>query len=174
MKVWLSKKINTIANTERSTSYWVGISGGLAALVMTVIVTIGVVMRYVFNSPLRWDMEVAEYLLVACAFLGAAYTDSTGGHVNITFFVKRMAKPKEALLEIIIRIIVFIVMAISTWRLTVFAIIAFQVHECNIAPGETPVGPAKAIAAFGALLLCIEIIARIQESISKYRRVRAS
>lgn len=45
--------------------------GGVAVLLMTVIVLLQIVMRYVFNTPLTWTEEIARYIFVYITFLGA-------------------------------------------------------------------------------------------------------
>ena len=47
---------------------------------MALIVTYEVVVRYAFGRPTIWVTEIASYMLVAVAFLGASWTLKCGGH----------------------------------------------------------------------------------------------
>ncbi len=42
-----------------------------------------IILRYFFNRPLTWDVELAEYFLFCIAFLGAAWLLRERGHVRI-------------------------------------------------------------------------------------------
>ena len=53
--------------------------------VMTVIIFLQVVMRYVFMSPFAWSEEMARYLLVWISCLGSAYAVRKGMHISIAF-----------------------------------------------------------------------------------------
>ena len=55
------------------------------------IVTVNVVLRYVFNAPLSWSYDVvAEYLMVATFFLAVSYTLRIGGHMAVDVCIGRL------------------------------------------------------------------------------------
>jgi len=53
---------------------------------MTLVVFVQVVMRYVFANPFVWAEEFSRYLLVWISCLGAAYGVRTGMHIAVEFF----------------------------------------------------------------------------------------
>lgn len=55
---------------------------------MALIVTYEVVVRYVFGRPTIWVSEIASYMLVAVAFLGASWTLKRGGHIRMDLLVE--------------------------------------------------------------------------------------
>ena len=56
----------------------------LALLVLTALMVLGVVLRYVVAEPLSWALGfTTEYLLTAIFFLGLPYTVRAGAHVRI-------------------------------------------------------------------------------------------
>lgn len=59
----------------------------LSTLLLTVVVTYGVVMRFGFNDAQNWTDELATYSLLWMVFLGLAYTLSMGTHIRIDLFV---------------------------------------------------------------------------------------
>ena len=62
--------------------------GGLVMImvpVMTLVIFVQVVMRYVFKSPFVWAEEFSRYLLVWISCLGAAYGIRTGMHIAVQF-----------------------------------------------------------------------------------------
>lgn len=68
--------------------------GGIVVLpVMTFMMTLDVILRYFFNSPLIWGLELAEHLLILvflCAILEATRTD---GNIRMDLFYMGM-KPR--------------------------------------------------------------------------------
>ena len=50
----------------------------------------GVVSRYVFNSPLMWTDELANFLFLWLAMLGAVVALRNDGHMRLSTFVNRV------------------------------------------------------------------------------------
>ncbi|OPY79304.1 MAG: Tripartite ATP-independent periplasmic transporter [Syntrophorhabdus sp. PtaU1.Bin058] len=57
--------------------------GGILLGCAVVIKFCDIILRYFFNKPLTWDIEITEYILFAVAFFGAAWLLKVGGHVRI-------------------------------------------------------------------------------------------
>jgi TRAP-type C4-dicarboxylate transport system permease small subunit len=56
---------------------------GAVFVFMMLVVSLDSVLRYVFNSPLGWVVEVNEYLLLYVTFLGAPWLLRQDGHVRV-------------------------------------------------------------------------------------------
>ncbi len=57
--------------------------------VMTVLVFLQIVFRYVFNVPLGWTEEMARFAFVWVSFLGASALMQLREHINVTVFLER-------------------------------------------------------------------------------------
>lgn len=82
-----------------------GLSIALGCLAATAVLAImgisafDIVARYLFNAPTSWAIEVCGYLLVAATFLGAAYAEKKGAHINVDILVNNLkAKPRASLM----------------------------------------------------------------------------
>lgn len=63
---------------------WVAaLLAGLCTLIIAILISADVLLRYFFNSPLLFVDEVASFLLVLVIFGGLAYTSLCGGHVRV-------------------------------------------------------------------------------------------
>lgn len=74
-----------------------------------------VVMRYFFNKPTIWTVEVSRFALVYITFLGAAWVLKEDGHVKIDMLLNRISPRSQALLNAITSIIAALVCIIITW-----------------------------------------------------------
>jgi len=61
--------------------------GAMLVLVETCILFTGVVSRYVFNSPIIWTDELATFLFLWLAMIGAVVAVRRDGHMRLTTFV---------------------------------------------------------------------------------------
>ncbi len=60
-------------------------------MAMAVIMTMNVVLRYVFNFSFNWGDEILRYMAVYLAFIGtAAAWEYAGTHVAVTLFVEKV------------------------------------------------------------------------------------
>ena len=57
---------------------------------MTVVVLLGVLFRYVLQSPLSWSEEVARYLMIWAASLAVSIGIMRREHLGITFLISRI------------------------------------------------------------------------------------
>lgn len=63
----------------------------LGATVIVTIVTIEVILRYVFGHSLIFTEELSRYLMVWVVFLGGAIAIRDGSHIRINVLVKRLS-----------------------------------------------------------------------------------
>ena len=68
--------------------------GAALVLVETCILFAGVVSRYVFNSPLMWTDELANFLFLWLAMLGMVVAFRRDGHMRLTAFVNSLSRER--------------------------------------------------------------------------------
>ena len=83
----------------------------VAALVLDVLW--GVCTRFLLSAPSRWTEEVATFLLIWVALLGAAVAFSRDEHLGLDYLVNKLDKDAQQLLAIIVQglVIVFVSLA---------------------------------------------------------------
>jgi TRAP-type C4-dicarboxylate transport system permease small subunit len=57
---------------------------------ITLTVVAEVLLRYGFNRPIEWSVEISEYALIWITFLGAPYVLRIGGHVRVDVFISQV------------------------------------------------------------------------------------
>ncbi len=86
--------------------------GIVLVAVMTFVVLLQVVFRYIVRAALPWPEELARFLMVWCAFVGASSALRAGEHVGVTFLVEKLPKPVGRVVKLIIKAIMFYFMVI--------------------------------------------------------------
>jgi TRAP-type C4-dicarboxylate transport system permease small subunit len=71
-------------------STWLAQLAAFSAFLLTVVVTYGVITRFVFNSSQNWTDELASYCLLWMVFLGLTYTLNEGAHIRIDFITEKL------------------------------------------------------------------------------------
>jgi TRAP-type C4-dicarboxylate transport system permease small subunit len=74
--------------------------------VMTLIVFLQVVYRYVLVQPLYWSEELARYLFIWLSILGATLALQKRGHFGLDFFYRMLPDQKRQFLQILIGLFV--------------------------------------------------------------------
>src|SRR5699024_3319311 len=59
--------------------------GGIAVILMMVLIVTDVLLRNTINSPIRGGKELVELLMIATIFFGMSYTQKENGHIGIDF-----------------------------------------------------------------------------------------
>lgn len=98
--------------------------GWLAAAAILAIMGISaydIVARYFFNAPTSWAIEVSGYLLVAATFLGAAYAEQKGAHINVDILVNNLAAGPRTFLTGVAAWLGVTFTAFAAWQSALFA-----------------------------------------------------
>jgi TRAP-type C4-dicarboxylate transport system permease small subunit len=75
---------------------------GALMVAITAVVFLQVVSRYVFNYPFDWPEELARYLFVWVALLGAALALRRGAHFSIDALLKRFPAKWRLIISLLI------------------------------------------------------------------------
>lgn len=89
--------------------------GGIAILIMTLIVLLQIVMRYFFNSPLTWSEEIARYIFIYITFLGAGILVYERGHLFVEVLFNKIQGKAKNVLQLILDLIVLIFSLYLLW-----------------------------------------------------------
>ena len=90
-------------------------AGVLALVAMMGLVTIDVILRYVFNDPTVWAGEVASFLTIAVVFFGLAQNLCLGDHIRIDVFTNLMSARAQLVLDLIAHAIAVIFSVALLW-----------------------------------------------------------
>jgi tripartite ATP-independent transporter DctM subunit len=145
---------------------WLGhlIEVPAAALVLgeVAVLLAGVIMRFVFNSPIPWADELASILFLWLANLGAAIALRRGGHMRTTALVSRWSVRTQTLMELLATILpcLWLLMLISP--MTDYALDEWVVRTPALDWPNTVRAAAVPVGSVLMLAVCLLRIARNQ------------
>jgi C4-dicarboxylate transporter, DctM subunit len=138
-----------------------GALSGIFILVMGVIVTYEVVMRYVFRSPTTWVLEISIYLSLASVFLAGGNAMRLKKHIQVDAVTSRLSARDQALFQIICLILSLIYCAVFVWKGAEIAVRSLLTGEVAPTVLNTPLVLPHSLMPIGGLLLALEMIQQI-------------
>lgn len=82
---------------------------GAAIVLMSLIVPVGVVMRYFFGVGAQWPEPIAILLMMMFTFIGAAAAYRAGGHIAVSMLTERLPPSAQRTLAICVHALMVIV-----------------------------------------------------------------
>lgn len=137
-------------------------AAGVCLVVMVGVITLGVVMRYVVGRPLLGVNEIVQMVAVALAMLALPYTTSSGAHVRVDLFDRRIGRWGRLIGDLLSRALSITALAILCARALSKAGEAMQYGDVTNML-ELPLWPVYAalVAGMGlcALVFAVQVVA---------------
>jgi TRAP-type mannitol/chloroaromatic compound transport system permease small subunit len=146
-----------------SLSAWFGKTFGWLIILMTLGVSYEVLVRYVFNSPTPWSLDVSFIMYGTLFMMGGAYTLSRGGHVRGDFLYRTWQPRTQALVDLILYIFFFfpgvLALIFAGWK---YAARSWSYTEVSISsPAGIPIYQFKSVIVAAGLLLFVQGVAQV-------------
>jgi TRAP-type transport system small permease protein len=106
------KLLTTINDIAIGFAKWCGIS---TAIVMTVMIFMQVVYRYVLADSLSWSEELARYMFIWSVAMGSALALKTRSHIGVELVVERLPKSLAYPAKIIASFVNLMFFALLIW-----------------------------------------------------------
>lgn len=88
---------------------------GLALLVMTIVIPIGIFSRYVLNRGESWPEPIAIICMVTFTFVGAAVSYRAGSHIAVNMLTDRLPEGLKALCAKVVDLLMLLISLIIFW-----------------------------------------------------------
>lgn len=142
------------------------ILGAVWVLLIMLLITVDVVGRAFFNSPLFGVPEIVKISVVGLVWCQMAHTLKIGAHLRSTILVDRMPPAARRTIEIlscILGAIMFGLIVYSGWDTTAEAwrIGEFEGEE----PVRVPTAPVRTLVLIGAALTAVQFVIMLAELI---------
>ena len=159
-------EVAAIKKLIRALSYWVCSVGMFLIIPLMLMTTSDVISRSFFNKPIAGSFELSEYMLAIIILLAAAYTQQVKGHVWVDFFTVRFSQRLQNVFRVITDLASLFIIAV----LVVMGYV--QAHEEKAVSDmlRIPQWPFKMLVCVGGLLLWLELLLDLFESMEKVMR----
>lgn len=142
-----------------SINEWMGKIFGWVFILLVVIVTYEVVVRYVFNNPTLWVSDISVQLLAAIAVTGGGYAFLHKNHVSIDILVNKLQARKRVICEVITGILVIGGISLLLWRVSLGAWHSVITKENFSSAFAPPIYPLKVLMVIGIGAMLLQAIA---------------
>jgi TRAP-type C4-dicarboxylate transport system permease small subunit len=136
---------------------WVAIGGGVLALGMALLVTVSVLGRWLFSTPIEGDFEFVKMGTALAVFCYLPYTQVQRGNIMVDSLTTRLPRRGRALLDTLWDLVYAGVALLMAHGLFTGATEALKSRETTMQL-QLLVWPAIGICALLALLLCLSAL----------------
>ena len=153
------KKVGRFVDSFVAYLGYVGIGmGAVSIVIMMIMISTNVIMRYLLNKPLLGIEEYSAYLMVVVVFLGLAYAMRRGAHINVDLVVKRLGKRAGDGLEVVNGLVFLALIGIYFRFAWDFFMKSVQLHILSIEATATPMWIPHMFVWIGLILFGLEMI----------------
>jgi len=153
-------KLDSILDRLNSVMAWIA---ALAIIFMMFAISYAVMMRYVWNKPVPWIVEISSYLMLYITFLGTAWLQRKGGHVEVDLFTGRLKPRVRAAFKTITSLGGAVVGFILAWKGSLVTVDYFQRDVTAIGILNTPQFLLMGIIPIGGFLLLVEFLLQARQ-----------
>ena len=142
---------------SRTSQVFALLGGGVLA-VMTLLIFLDVIGRYIFNNPLPSVYEISgDLMLPLIVFCGL----SAAEHIRVKLLVERLKGRGRLIVELICLVIITAFITIMIWQTTLGAATSLRLRETAEAIVAFPIYPARIAVVAGLVVFWLVLMASI-------------
>ena len=144
-------------------SAWFGKTFGWLVILMTLGMSYEVMVRYLFNAPTPWALDLSFIMYGTLFMMGGAYTLSRGGHVRGDFIYRLWSERTQATVDLVLYFLFFfpgiLALVFTGFK---YAGRSWSYTEVSVkSPAGIPIYQFKSVIAAAGILLLIQGIAQV-------------
>jgi TRAP-type mannitol/chloroaromatic compound transport system permease small subunit len=144
-------------------SAFFGKTFGWLIILMTFGMSYEVLVRYAFNAPTPWALDVSFIMYGTLFMMGGAYTLSRGGHVRGDFIYRTWAPRTQAWMDMVLYFLFFfpgiLALVITGWK---YSSRSWGYAEVSVnSPAGIPIYQFKSVIVVAGLLLLFQGVAEV-------------
>jgi len=153
-----NKTIQSLENLSLSVTKFFNAIGVFFLAMMMITISVDVILRYFFNSPIDGSLEIIQFILVLTILLAIPYTTVKRQHVAIDIVTSKLSKKARTRLDSLMVFISLILCSLVVWRSLQYAGLKHRTGEISTVL-SIPLAPLVYVVAFGfALVACVLIV----------------
>ena len=147
-------------------SSWSGWFSGVGVVIMAVIVTTDVILRYFFGKPLLFADDISVYCMIFITFVGCALTLKMKRHIMVDLFYKMVPRKVQLWLDVATTFVGCFVIWILTWYSIVWVLYTYKSDYTSPGILQTPMwipgcgDPDRLLLLFGLqyIVECVKVV----------------
>jgi TRAP-type mannitol/chloroaromatic compound transport system permease small subunit len=144
-------------------SAWFGKTFGWLVVLMTFGMSYEVLVRYFFNAPTPWALDISFIMYGTLFMMGGAYTLSRGGHVRGDFLYRNWSPRRQAGVDLVLYFLFFfpgiLALVVTGWK---YAGRSWGYGEVSVnSPAGIPIYQFKSVIVAAGILLLIQGLAQV-------------
>lgn len=88
---------------------------GVSVLILSVVTSLQVIMRFIFNNPIPWGQDIIRLSFVWLVFYGGALCVHDNEHLNIDLLINSLNKKYKKILVFAIELVLLVFFAFLTY-----------------------------------------------------------
>ncbi len=127
--------------------------------VITLLVFVEVICRYLLNAPTSWTNEVENYLQIGLVMLGGGYALHHGGHVRVDVLYRNFGARGKAWVDVFTALCVLASMTPIVYFGADLSWEAFETGQTSVSAAEIILWPSMVMVPVGAALVGLQALA---------------
>jgi TRAP-type C4-dicarboxylate transport system permease small subunit len=156
-------RFGTVKKKIRQVNRFIAGVGACFLIPLMLITSVDVVGRDLFDHPIPGTVELSQYMLAVFILLGLAFSQQVKAHVTISLVTSRLPQRAQLLLSIIATLLCLFISCILMWQGWMVGVEERAVSDML----RVPQYPFRLIVAVAALLMCLELIIDLGDSLTK-------
>ena len=145
-----------IAKALDQVSEWQGKAVSLLILLATVQICYELVMRYFFNAPTVWGLELTVYLCGVTYIMAGAYAERYGAHIRVDVFYNNWRPRTQAWFDLMVTdLFLFFFSGVLLWHGSIWFWEAVSQELTSGTIWDPIIWPMRLVIVLGALMLFI-------------------
>ena len=148
-------------NVVDQISDWSGRIFSIAFLIAAFVVVYAVIMRYIFNQPTVWGLELTIYLCGATYVMGGGLAERAGAHIRIDSLYNKFPRKVQLLIDLVLTgPLVFFFCVVLIWYGWDWAVEALVNNEHSMTLWNPIIWPVRILIPIGTLILFLQAVAQ--------------
>ena len=150
----IEKTVRSLERVANPLSRGMDVVSRTILVLMVLLITSDVVLRYIFNRPIKGSFELVELMLVAITFLSLAYTQLQKEHVSVTLITEKLDSRAVSVLESAAYMLCLVIFVLITWQ----SVVRAEVLRAEGTLSDLlliPIYPFMWIVVLGSAALCL-------------------
>jgi C4-dicarboxylate transporter, DctM subunit len=160
----ISGKLNTLG----------AVISGTAVIILGIIVTYDVIMRYVFHSPTIWVADASMLLCIMSVFFAVGYVMRDKSHISVTLITDQLSDRNRIIFSILSLIFSGFYSCVLLWKGAEVTIAQFLSGELTGFGIRYPIAVLRSFIPLGAIILLLEIVNQLSANISQIIKIKES